>query len=83
MFTIEEFQELTFEKKCNLVTFNASYLTFRISENLQTFLYDSGEYFIEVFYSKIDQRVLGFNAFSDISGLEAYLETISLEGLPL
>lgn len=81
MLTIKEFQELDFERKCEVVTFDMNYMSHRSIGNLRIFLYDAGDFFVEVFYSNAEHKVIGFNAFNSSRNLEPYLDKISLDGL--
>ncbi len=72
---------MPFEKKCDHVTFSGSFLTQRILGDCKVFLYHSSEFFVEVFYSPRHHKVLMINAFDQVTGLEPYLDKISLAGL--
>jgi hypothetical protein len=47
----------------------------------KVFLYHTNQFFVEVFYSPKHQKVLMINAFDKPTGLEPYLDKISLVGL--
>lgn len=81
MFTIEEFRQMNFEKKCDVITFYGNYLLQRSLADCKVFLYYAEGFYIEVFYSPKYQKVLMINAFEDATGLEPYLDRISLESL--
>lgn len=81
MFTIEDFREMTFEKKCDVITFQGNYLLQRRLADCKVFLYSAEEFFIEVFYSPKHQKVLMINAFDNTIGLEPYLDKITLDDL--
>lgn len=81
MFTLDEFRVMTFEKKCDVITFYGNYLVQRTLADCKIFLYSAEGFFIEVFYSPRHQKVLMINAFDNFSALEPYLERISLEDL--
>lgn len=81
MFTLDEFRVMTFEKKCDVITFYGNYLAQRTLADCKVFLYFAEGFFIEVFYSPKYQKVLMINAFDKPIGLEPYLERISLEDL--
>jgi hypothetical protein len=81
MFTLDEFRVMTFEKKCDVITFYGNYLLQRTLADCKVFLYYAEGFFIEVFYSPKHQKVLMINAFEKPIGLEPYLEKISLEAL--
>jgi hypothetical protein len=81
MFTLDEFRVMTFEKKCDVITFYGNYILQRTLADCKVFLYSAEGFFIEVFYSPKHQKVLMINAFEKPIGLEPYLEKISLEDL--
>jgi hypothetical protein len=78
MYTLQDFRIMPFEKKCDVITFNGSYLGQRTLGECKVFLYYASEFFIEVFYSPKHQKVLMINAFDKVIGLDPYLEKISL-----
>ena len=81
MINIHDFRILTFEKKCDVVTYYGQYLVYRFLGDCKVFLYGAEDFFIEVFYSTKYQKVLMINAFDQFSGIEPYLEGISLTDL--
>jgi hypothetical protein len=83
MYTLQDFRVMPFEKKCDIITFRGHYLTQRMLADCKVFLYHSGSFFIEVFYSPKHQKVLMINAFDKPIGLEPYLDRISLADLAI
>ena len=83
MITIEDFMTCSFEKKCDVVTTQSNYITSRNMGNCKVYLYHSGQFFIEVFYSPIYKKVLMINAFDDVKSLAHYAEKVSLGELGL
>lgn len=83
MISIDDFKVASFEKKCEHVTSKTSYITSRSEEAKKVYLYHSGKFFIEVFYSPLLKRVLLIRAFNDQKNLLAYAESVSLEDLEL
>ena len=83
IFNISEFKRASFEKKCDVVTTQSNYIVTRTLGNCKVYLYHTGDYFIEVFYSPIYKKVLMINAFDDIDSLLPYAEMVSLNGLSL
>lgn len=83
MVTIEDFRVASFEKKCDLVIVNSNYITCRILGDAKVYLYHTGEFFIEVYYSSKYKKVLLINAFDNQEGLEPYVVNVSLTGLRL
>lgn len=81
MINISEFRVMPFEKKCDVVTYFGQYITHRFLGECKVFLYNADSFFIEVYYSSKYQKVLMINAFEQKTGLEPYLDTISLSDL--
>jgi hypothetical protein len=81
MFTLEEFRLMNFEKKCDIITFYGNYLLQRAIGHCKVFLYYAEGFYIEVYYSAKHQKVLMINAFENATGLDPYLEKISLEDI--
>jgi hypothetical protein len=79
--TLEDFQVASFEKKCGWITGNSSYLTCREYDKIKTYLYHTGDYFVEVHYSVKFKRVTRIGAFQDVESLWPYAETVSLDEL--
>jgi hypothetical protein len=83
MISIDDFKVASFEKKCDLVTSHTTYITSRCDDEKKIYLYHSGKFFIEVFYSPLLKRVLLIHAFNDLNNLLLYAESVSLEDLKL
>ncbi|MFZ5970016.1 MAG: hypothetical protein ACOYXA_00350 [Bacteroidota bacterium] len=83
MITIEDFKCASFEKKCDVVTSQSTYLMTRVLGNCKVYLYHTGEFYIEVYYSPVYRKVLMINAFNDTEGLLPYAEMVSLADLKL
>jgi hypothetical protein len=81
MVNIHDFRVMSFEKKCEVVTYYGQFLVHRFLGECKVFLYYADDFFIEVFYSPKYQKVLMINAFDQSTGLEPYLEIISLVDL--
>ena len=81
MTTLQDFRIMPFEKKCDHITFRGSFLTQRTLGDCKVFLYHTNHFFVEVFYSPKHQKLLMINAFDKSTGLEPYLDKISLGGL--
>lgn len=81
MVNINDFRVMTFEGKCDVVTYYGQYLAHRFLGECKVFLYGADNFFIEVYYSPKYQKVLMINAFDQSAGLESYLELISLADL--
>lgn len=83
MISLEDFQCSTFERKCDWVIGYSNFLASRTLGSAKVYLYHSGDFFIEVYYSTSYKKVLMINAFNSISGLEPYAENVSLDDLNL
>ncbi len=83
MNTLGDFQRASFEKKCDWVTEKATFVGVRKMGDSKVYLYHAGDYFVEVYYSSAYKRILLINAFNSNSGLEPYLDQISLADLKL
>lgn len=81
MVNIHDFRVMPFEKKCDVVTYFGQYLVHRFLGDCKVFLYGADDFFIEVFYSPKYQKVLMINAFDQLTGIDPYLEIISLADL--
>jgi hypothetical protein len=83
MITIQDFQYASFEKKCDVVTCYSDYLITRTWRDYKVYLYYVDLFFIEVYYSPANKRVIMINAFNDTISLEPYAEMVSLADLNL
>ncbi len=83
MIPLDDFLYSSFEKKCDVVTLASQFVVGRKLGDCRIYLYHTGEYFIEVYYSSVYKKVLMINAFNDALNLEPYLETISIADLNL
>ena len=81
MLTLEDFWYSSFEKKCDVITTYSNYLTMRVLGDCKVYLYHTGGFFIEVYYSPNYKKVLMIHAFNDLLSLEPYIERVSLRGL--
>lgn len=81
MISIEDFKLASFEKKCDLITCGTDYIASRTMDTVKVYLYHTGAYFIEVYYSIRFKRVLRIQAFNEVDFLEPYTIEISLEEL--
>jgi hypothetical protein len=83
MISIQDFQYASFEEKCDVVTCYSDYLITRESSSCKIYLYYADLFFIEVYYSPTDKRVLAISAFNDAARLAPYADIISLADLNL
>jgi hypothetical protein len=83
MRSIEDFKMASFEKKCDLVVGNSNYITSRKVADTKIYLYHTGEFFIEVYYSSKYKKVLMINAFDDLQAMQSYADNVSLAELGL
>ncbi len=81
MISITDFRVMPFEKKCDVITFTCDYLVMRMVGECKVFLYYADDFYVEVFYSPKNSKVLMINAFDKSLGLEPYLEAIGLTDL--
>ena len=81
MTKIEDFKTASFEKKCDLVIANSTYIMSRKIGETKVYLYNTGDFYIEVYYSSKYKKVLMINAFDCLVDLEIYAENISLTDL--
>ncbi|MCX8492270.1 MAG: hypothetical protein ORN54_14520, partial [Cyclobacteriaceae bacterium] len=81
MRSLENFKMASFEEKCDLVIANSNYITSRKIADTKIYLYHTGKFFIEVYYSSKHKKVLTINAFDDVNGMEPYADNVSLEEL--
>jgi hypothetical protein len=78
MISLNEFRYSSFEKKCDLITGYSNYITMRHLGDCKVYLYHTGKFFIEVYYSPGYQKVLMIHALNDATGLVPYVEAVSL-----
>lgn len=81
MMTLQDFHYLSFDKKCDLITFCANYIMHKELGKSKVFLYAMDKFFIEVYFTPEEDRLLHIYAFSDTKNLTDYIEKISLEEL--
>lgn len=79
--SLTEFLAMSFEKKCDLITFNATFVFHRKANDLNVFLYHYDGLFIEVFHSPKKFDVVNIEAFVNSVQLEPYLNQISIHEL--
>ncbi len=83
MMSIEDFRAAPFEKKCYVVLAQTIFIAASECGDAMVYLYHTGEYYIEVYYSPRYQKVLTINAIDDNKDLEPYAEAVSLDDLSL
>ena len=81
MLTLDDFRVSSFEKKCDVITAHSTYISLRILGDSKVYLYHTGKFFIEVYYSPTYKQVLMIHAFNDLMCMEPYIEKVSLRGL--
>lgn len=81
MISINDFEVTSFEKKCEMITSQTSYIAMRCEYEKKIYLYHSGRFFIEVIYSSLLKRVLHIKAFNDQRNLLPYADGVSLNDL--
>lgn len=81
MITLEDFMTSGFDKKCDLVINSTNYIMNRQLGGATVYLYETQNFFIEVYYSSRYKKVLMINAFDDVESLIAYADLVSLSDL--
>lgn len=81
MVTIEDFMTSSFEEKCDLVIHSTHYLMSRKLGEATVYLYQTENFFVEVYYSSKYKKVLMINAFDDVCGLHVYTDSVSLSDI--
>jgi hypothetical protein len=81
MVTLDDFLISSFEAKCDVITSQANYISIRVLGDSKVYLYHTGKFFIEVYYSPTYKQVLMIHAFNDLMSLEPYIEKVSLAGI--
>ena len=81
MLSLDDFRISTFEQKCDVVTAYSIYISMRMLGDSKVYLYHTGQFFIEVYYSQSYKQVLMIHAFNDLMSLEPYIEKVSLAAL--
>lgn len=81
--SLTDFRSYSFDQKCEVVTINADYVTYREFPKGKAYLYYADSFFIEVVYSSVYKKILMINAFDDLNQLGLYADTVSLEDLNL
>lgn len=81
MTTLTDFNMMPFEKKCDIIAFDSNYLEHRVIGQTKIFLYHAQQFFIEVYYSSKQAKVLMIEAFASVNNLDPYLEKISIADL--
>ena len=81
MLSLDDFRVSSFEHKCDVITAHSTYISLRILGDSKVYLYHTGKFFIEVYYSPTYKQVLMIHAFNDLRSMEPYIEKVSLTGL--
>lgn len=81
MISINDFQVLPFDKKCDFITVFADYIVYREDNGRKFYLYFMKDYFVEVNYQPSEGKVLGIHAFKNVELAEAYLDHIDISDL--
>ncbi len=83
MISLNDFQILPFDKKCDFITVFADYILYRTESDCKYYLYYMKDYFVEVCYSPEKGKVLGIHAFKNVELADAYLELVDISDLYL
>ena len=81
MITLTDFQELPFDKKCDFITVFADYLVYLEKDDRKYYLYYMEDFFVEVCYAPLENRVVGITAFENLDRLESYLEPVDISDM--
>jgi hypothetical protein len=81
MIRMNDFRDASYEEKCDWVAHSSNYIANRILADSKVYLYHSGDFFIEVYYSPNYKSVLMIHAFNEVSGLLPYTEGVLLTEL--
>ena len=76
--TIKDFNQLTFERKCDFVSL---FGTFLISKNIGSnvsHVYQLGDFFVEMWYDVEESQLLGINALCSVKALDMYLDEVKI-----
>ena len=78
MMTIKDFNQLTFERKCDFISLFGTHLVSKQIGVNTSHVYQLGNFFVEMWYDHNDSQLLGINALSSIKALDMYLDEISI-----
>ena len=78
MITLDDFQTLPFDEKCDCITVFADYIVYRVEKERKFYLYYLENYFVEVSYSPTKREVLGIHAFKNMNLATPYLRDIDI-----
>ena len=78
MISVNDFRQLTFDKKCDFITVFADYLAHIDRDDKKCYLYSMDGFFVEVSYHSTEKRVTGIHAFQSLEKLDDCLENVSL-----
>ena len=79
--TLTEFNKLSTEEQQKAVLMQGVFLAERKDPPLRMMLYDMGNFFVEVFYLRRNNKVAWFNGFNNTKKLEPYLQRIDVSSL--
>ena len=71
--TLTEFSLFTDEQKASIV-WDGKFLTYRIEQNLMIMLYEVDQFYVEVYYNNLNDRLIGFHPFHPKRRLEHNFE---------
>jgi hypothetical protein len=83
MDSLADFRMASFDKKCDLVIANSNFIASVKTGEMKSYLYHTGQFFIEVDYSSRHQKIVEINAFDDVASMEPYIKNVSLADLDL
>ena len=75
--TLQDFERLKFDRKCDVVLCYGQYMMSRTWGKYKIFLYRAHGFFIEVYYLTEQKIVPRLRAFEDVTGLHRYMKVIT------
>jgi len=78
MISIKDFRVLPFNKQCDFITVFADYLIYRMELDRKYYLYNMGDFFVEVCYKPYEGQVEEIVAFENVDRLDPYLDQINI-----
>lgn len=81
MITLNDFQVLSFDKKCNFITVFGDYMLYRVEGEKKYYLYAMEGFYVEVCYLPKKGKVAEITPFIAKSNLDAYAESVDISDL--
>jgi len=81
MITLNDFQVLSFDKKCNFITVFGDYMLYRVEGDKKYYLYAMEGFYVEVCYLPKKGKVAEITPFIENTNLEAYADAVDISDL--